>query len=146
MEGRSKSAIVVGAILIALGVFFLVTRFAPGMFGTFSWPVIIIGAILAPVAPWVGFSMIWFELIINNVMHTVLFQGDKPTYNPGLVTNCLLLLPYGTWTLLTAAGFFTPLDWVLSIVMGLGIAAFFGTKTRGRLARLKTMQPQAAAG
>jgi len=43
MEGRSKSAIVVGAILIALGVFFLVTRAAPGVFGTFSWPVIVIG-------------------------------------------------------------------------------------------------------
>ncbi len=43
MEGRSKSAIVVGAILIALGVFFLVTRFVPGMVATFSWPLIIIG-------------------------------------------------------------------------------------------------------
>lgn len=108
-----------------------------------AWPVIILGAILAPVAPWLGFSMIWFELVINNVMHTILFQGDKPTYNPGLVTNCLLLLPFGTWTLLTAAGFFTPLDWALSIILGLGIAAFFGTKTRGRLARLKTMQAHA---
>jgi hypothetical protein len=43
MEGRSKSAIVVGAILIALGIFLLVTRFAPGFFGAFSWPFIIIG-------------------------------------------------------------------------------------------------------
>jgi len=43
MEGRSKSAIVVGAILIALGIYFLVTRFAPGFLGAFSWPYIIIG-------------------------------------------------------------------------------------------------------
>ncbi len=42
MEGRSKSAIVVGAVLIALGVFFLVTRFVPGVVATFSWPIIII--------------------------------------------------------------------------------------------------------
>lgn len=106
-----------------------------------AWPVIIVGAVLAPVAPWVGFSMIWFELLINNVMHTILFQGDRLSYNPGLITNCFLLLPYGTWTLLTAAGFFTPLDWVLSIVMGVGIVVFFATKTRGRVARLRAMDP-----
>lgn len=106
-----------------------------------AWPVIILGAILAPVAPWLGFSMIWFELIINNIMHTILFQGAKPSYNPGLITNSFLLLPYGTWTLLTAAGFFTPLDWVLSLVAGGVIVGFFGAKTRGRLAR-----PQGSAG
>jgi hypothetical protein len=84
-----------------------------------------------------GFSMIWFELILNNVMHTILFQGDKPSYNPGLITNSFLLLPFGTWTLLTAIGFFTPLDWVLSVLVGVGVAAVLGTKTRRRLARLK---------
>ncbi|MCU0294420.1 MAG: HXXEE domain-containing protein [Candidatus Nanopelagicales bacterium] len=109
-----------------------------------AWPVIILGALLAPVAPWLGFSMIWFELIVNNIMHTVLFQGAKPSYNPGLITNSFLLLPYAMWTLLVAAGFFTPLDWLLSIVVGLGIVAFFGTKTRGRLTKMKTMEIRAA--
>lgn len=42
-----------------------------------AWPIIIIGAILANIAPWVGFSMIWFELAINNVMHTIFFQGKN---------------------------------------------------------------------
>jgi hypothetical protein len=102
-----------------------------------AWPMVILGAILAPVAPWLGFSMIWFELIINNVMHTILFQGAKPTYNPGLITNSFLLLPYGTWTLLTAAIFFTPLDWMLSAVMGVAISAVLANKTRGRLTRAK---------
>ena len=111
-----------------------------------AWPVIILGAILAPVAPWLGFSMIWFQLVLNNVMHTILFQGAKPSYNPGLITNCFLLLPYGTWTLLTATGFFSLTDWALSILLGLGIVAFFGTKTRGRVARLRTMGPTAVAG
>ena len=55
MEGRSKSAIVVGAFLIALGVFFLVTRFVPGIFGTFSWPVI--------------------RSFVNGVLGTMLQQG-----------------------------------------------------------------------
>jgi hypothetical protein len=102
-----------------------------------AWPVVILGAILAPVAPWLGFSMIWFELVINNIMHTILFQGDKPAYNPGLITNSFLLLPYGTWTLLTAVGFFTPLDWVLSVVTGAAIVGYFATKTRGRLAQMQ---------
>ncbi len=108
-----------------------------------AWPMVILGAILAPVAPWLGFSMIWFELLLNNAMHTIGFQGDKPSYNPGLITNSFLLLPYGTWTLLTAAGFFTPLDWTLSVLVGVGVAAVLATKTRGRLTRLKKTEHHA---
>ncbi|TSA37132.1 MAG: HXXEE domain-containing protein [Verrucomicrobiaceae bacterium] len=102
-----------------------------------AWPMVILGAILAPVAPWLGFSMIWFELLLNNAMHTIGFQVGKPTYTPGLITSSFLLLPYGTWTLLTAASFFTPLDWALSVLVGAGIVAVLAAKTRGRLARLK---------
>jgi hypothetical protein len=102
-----------------------------------AWPMVILGALLAPVVPWLGFSMIWFELLINNAMHTIGFQGAKPSYNPGLITNSFLLLPFGTWTLLTAAGFFTPLDWLLSAVVGVAIATVLAAKTRGRLARVK---------
>jgi hypothetical protein len=43
MDHRSKSAIAFGTIFILLGVFFLVTRFVPGLFNSFSWPFIIIG-------------------------------------------------------------------------------------------------------
>ncbi len=103
-----------------------------------AYPVIILGALLANVAPWLGFAMIWFELILNNAMHTIIFQPKKPVYNPGLITNSFLLLPYGMFTLLVATGFFTPLDWVLSVIVGAGAAAALGMKTRGRLAKLKT--------
>jgi hypothetical protein len=65
-----------------------------------AWPVIIIGAILANIAPWIGFSMMLFELTVNNFMHTIGFQTGKPTYNPGLITNSVLLLPLATWKLL----------------------------------------------
>lgn len=110
-----------------------------------AYPLVILGAILANVAPWIGFSMIWFELIINNAMHTILFQPAKPRYNPGLITNSFLLLPYGMLTLLVATGLFTWLDWVLSLVLGVGIAAALGMKTRGRLAKLKeSPAPEAA--
>jgi hypothetical protein len=81
--------------------------------------------------------MIWFELITNNATHTIIFQGSKPSYNPGLLTSSFLLLPYGMVTLLVATGFFTWLDWVLSLVIGIGISAMLGLKTRGRLARGK---------
>ncbi len=31
-----------------------------------AWAIIIVGAALADFAPWVGLSMIWFEVILNN--------------------------------------------------------------------------------
>ena len=43
MDHRSRSALVVGTILILLGAFFLFTRFVPGILDTFSWPFIVIG-------------------------------------------------------------------------------------------------------
>jgi hypothetical protein len=49
--------------------------------------------------------MILFELTINNFMHAIMFQPQKPTDNPGLITNSLLLLPLGTLTFLTALDF-----------------------------------------
>ena len=109
-----------------------------------AYPVVILGALVANVAPWVGFAMIWFELILNNAMHTILFQPAKPSYNPGLLTNSFLLLPYGMVTLLVATEFFTPVDWVLSVVLGVGISAALGMKTRGRLAKLKSPELLAA--
>ena len=109
-----------------------------------AYPAIILGAILANVAPWLGFSMIWFELIINNAMHTILFQPRKPMYNPGLITNSFVLLPFGMVTLLVATGFFSWLDWALSIALGVGLSAALGMKTRGRLAQLKTTPAQEA--
>jgi hypothetical protein len=43
VDHRTRSAVVTGTILVALGVFFLVTRFVPGIFDSFSWPLIVIG-------------------------------------------------------------------------------------------------------
>lgn len=104
------------------------------------WTMIILGAFLAPVAPWVGFSMIWFELVINNVTHTLLFQGEKLAYTPGLITNSFLLLPYGTWTLLYATEFFTWSDWLLSVLLAAVIVGFLMLKTRRRLTSLQNRE------
>ena len=43
MDQRTKSAIVSGAVLIAIGVVLLVLRVVPGAFTTLSWPWIVIG-------------------------------------------------------------------------------------------------------
>ncbi len=102
-----------------------------------AWPVIIIGAILANIAPWIGFSMMLFELTINNFMHTIGFQTGKPTYNPGLITNSVLLLPLATITFITALQFFQWYDWVLSVIAGAALVGLLAFKTKSRLGKLK---------
>lgn len=102
-----------------------------------AWPAVIIGALLANIAPWIGFAMMLFELTINNFMHTIIFQSGKPTYNPGLITNSLLLLPLGTLTFITALQFFTWQDWIFSIILGSVICGLLALKTSSRLAKLK---------
>ncbi|MEI6886193.1 MAG: HXXEE domain-containing protein [Bacteroidota bacterium] len=102
-----------------------------------AWPAVILGALLANIAPWIGFAMMLFELTINNFMHTIIFQSGKPAYNPGLITNSLLLLPLGTVTFLTALPFFHWYDWVFSIILGAIICGLLAFKTRSRLAKLK---------
>jgi hypothetical protein len=108
-----------------------------------AWPVIILGVVLANVAPWIGMSMIWFQIVINNVMHTVGFQTGKPTYNPGLLTNCLIIVPFCVLAIVTAFGFFHWYDWALSVLVGVGISALLMRKTFGRLATLKSRNQDA---
>jgi hypothetical protein len=43
MEGKARSAIAGGTILILLGVFFLIVRIVPGFIDKVTWPFIIIG-------------------------------------------------------------------------------------------------------
>jgi len=102
-----------------------------------AWPMVILGAILFDIAPWVGFAMMLFELLINNLMHTIIFQPDKPIYNPGLITNSVLLLPLGTLTFLTALPFFHWYDWVLSAVSAAVIMGLLAYKTTSRQGKLK---------
>lgn len=103
-----------------------------------AWPMIIIGAILANIAPWIGFSMMLFELTINNFMHTIGFQTGKPTYNPGLITNSVLLLPLATITFITALQFFDWQDWILSVIAGAALVGLLAFKTKSRLSKLKS--------
>lgn len=98
-----------------------------------AWPAVIIGALFANIAPWIGFSMMLFELTINNFMHTIGFQTGKPVYNPGLITNSILLLPLGTMAFITALGFFHWYDWVLSVILSAALCGVLLYKTKSRL-------------
>lgn len=95
------------------------------------------GTVVWPTVVWPNGVDCCPEVLINNATHTILFQGVKPTYNPGLITNSFLLLPYGMVTLLVATGFFSPLDWAISLIIGIGVSALLGLKTRKRLASRK---------
>ena len=98
--------------------------------GTF-WLLIILGALLGNIAPWLGMSVVVAQLVMNGLTHTIVFQGRKPSYNPGLLTTSILLIPYCIVMIVVAASFFAWWDWVLSVTLGIGLfAAFLSTTLR----------------
>jgi hypothetical protein len=103
------------------------------------WLWIILGALLANIAPWVGFVPVMLQVLINNFTHTFAFQGRQRGYNPGLVTTIVILMPYCTLVIgyIILANVFAPLDWFLGIVSGLIVMAVLLTITLTRLKRAK---------
>lgn len=101
------------------------------------WLWIILGALLANIAPWVGFVPVLLQILINNFTHTFAFQGKQRGYNPGLVTTILILMPYCTLVIgyIILASVFTPLDWLLGVASGLTVMAILLTITLTRLKR-----------
>lgn len=87
------------------------------------WTWAIIGAILATSYPWVGFGLIIFQFLINNIQHTVIFQSKHEGYNPGLITAMFLLIPYCTFVTwyVISHNILSGSDWILSIMLALGV-------------------------
>jgi len=86
------------------------------------WSWAIIGAVYYTL-PWIGFSLIIFQFLINNTQHTIVFQLKNKGYNPGLFTTMFVLLPYCTfviWYVISQKAL-TVSDWVLSIIVSVGI-------------------------
>jgi hypothetical protein len=83
------------------------------------WPLIILGAVLANVAPWVGFIVVMLQILMNIFTHSFAFQTRHRGYNPGFITNTFVIIPYCTLVVgyVIVAHVFTTLDWAL----GLGI-------------------------
>ncbi|MCB0914612.1 MAG: HXXEE domain-containing protein [Actinobacteria bacterium] len=98
------------------------------------WGWAIVGALLAGIAPWVGFGLVVFNAGVNCVQHSVIFQIKHEGYNPGLFTTMLLLLPFSTFITIYVIqhDVMSPLDWVLSFVLGLGVVAGFAAITGSR--------------
>ena len=112
--------------------------FAVNIISVWGWG--ILGALLAGVAPWVGFSLVIFNILINDVQHSVLFQIRHQGYNPGLITTMVLLLPYGTFMFIyvIANGVLSPLDWVLAVVLSLAVMGTYGGITRSHMKKTTT--------
>ncbi len=90
-----------------------------------AWIWAITGAVFAQSAPWVGAGFIIMQILINITSHPVIFQLKRKGYNPGLATTLGLLIPYITlvfWYIFSNH-LFTSIDWILTLLLGIGISA-----------------------
>ena len=88
-----------------------------------AWILIVIGAVLAIKAPWLGMMMVVFELV-NVVGHGFVFQLRHKGYNPGMVTAMVLFIPYIVivFSLSIAKGLLSPGGYLIAIIGGLILA------------------------
>ncbi len=87
-----------------------------------AWILVIIGALTANIYPWIGMGLIIFQLLINGIQHTAIFQVKKQGYNPGFFTTWLILNPFCILTIFYALKFniLTSMSWILAFVVGIG--------------------------
>jgi len=108
---------------------------AYGLFVNMSiWIWAILGALLVNFLPWVGMGLIFFQLLINGVQHTMIFQIKKTGYNPGFLTTWLVLNPFCVITIFYAYYMhaLSSLDWLLAIVFGVGFIGVLFAKTMSK--------------
>lgn len=108
---------------------------AYGLFVNMSiWIWAVLGALLVNFLPWVGIGLIFFQLLINGVQHTIIFQIKKTGYNPGFLTTWLVLNPFCVITIFYAYYIhaLSTLDWLLAIVLGVGFIGVLLAKTMSK--------------
>jgi hypothetical protein len=108
---------------------------AYGLFVNMSiWIWAILGALLVNVIPWVGMGLIFFQLLINGIQHTIIFQIKKPGYNPGFLTTWLVLNPFCVITIFYAYYIhaLSSLDWLLAVILGVGFIGVLFAKTMSK--------------
>lgn len=98
------------------------------------WIWAILGGLLVSIAPWVGIGLIIFQLLINGIQHTIIFQIKKPGYNPGFITTWLVLNPYCVLTILYAYSIhaLSSLEWLLALILGVGFIGILLAKTTSK--------------
>ena len=104
------------------------------------WPLIIAGALLANVAPWVGFIVVMLQILMNIFTHSFAFQTRHRGYNPGFITNTFVIIPFCTLVVgyVIVAGVFSPLDWALGVGIPVAMVAVMGAVTATRRKRATT--------
>lgn len=98
------------------------------------WIWAILGGLLVIIAPWVGIGLIIFQLLINGIQHTIIFQIKKPGYNPGFITTWLVLNPYCVLTIFYALNIhaLSSIEWILALILGVGFIGILLAKTNSK--------------
>jgi hypothetical protein len=98
------------------------------------WIWAILGALLVNIVPWVGMGLIIFQLLINGIQHTIIFQIKKPGYNPGFITTWLVLNPYCVLTIFYAYYIhaLSSVEWLLALILGVGFIGILFAKTMSK--------------
>lgn len=98
------------------------------------WIWAILGGLLVNIVPWVGMGLIIFQLLINGIQHTIVFQIKKPGYNPGFITTWLVLNPYCVLTIFYAYTIhaLSLTDWLLALILGVGFIGILLAKTTSK--------------
>jgi len=81
---------------------------------------------------WYGLNI--FQLLINGIQHTIIFQIKKPGYNPGFITTWLVLNPYCVLTIFYAYYIhaLSTIDWLLALILGVGFIGILLAKTTNK--------------
>lgn len=92
------------------------------------------GSITCKLLTMVGMGLIFFQLLINGVQHTIIFQIKKTGYNPGFLTPWLVLNPFCVITIFYAYYIhaLSSLDWLLAIILGVGFIGVLFAKTMSK--------------
>jgi hypothetical protein len=95
------------------------------------WIWAILGGLTANILPWIGMGLVFFQLLINGIQHTAIFQVKKTGYNPGFITTWLILNPFCVVTIFYAFKFniLTSMDWILAAIVGIGYIGILLTNT-----------------
>ncbi|UTB32684.1 MAG: HXXEE domain-containing protein [Methanobacterium sp. ERen5] len=97
------------------------------------WP--ILGGLTVAITPWIGMGWVVLLFVMNSFMHLAGFQIKNKGANPGFYTTWLLLTPFQVVVVFYAwyTNALTSLDWILSIILGVGLFLFFLSVTRRRI-------------
>ncbi len=103
-----------------------------------AWLLVIISVICYDALPWLGFSIMFIE-IVNFVGHCVFNFMNQINYNPGMLTTIFLLVPWMYFVTICASKILSGGDLILGVLVGIVMAASlptYGILSRNRFQKL----------